>query len=199
MAKKFDIDLWQYKSLGDTRKMSVQQIMDDYARTIKYAKGRLKRLRAAGLGETLVAERLKNAIIPVSELASKDAKAAAMLELAKATRAKMATPAGYRKGAEEFILQMHERGETWLSIDKYDDFRRFMEEAARKAAGQRYYDSLNALRAYEQLERLRVKDKSFVFDDFDYWYSHVDDLENVPEPKGRQRWTGKKLKNYLGW
>lgn len=199
MAKKFDIDLWQYTNLGETRKMGVQQIIDDYAKTLKFAKGRLKRLRAAGLGDTLVAERLKNAIIQPSELTTKDAKAAALLELAKATRSSMTTPSGYRQGAEQFITEMHEKGETWLTIDKYDDFRRFMAEAGRRAAGLRYYDSLNAMVAYEQLERLSVKDKSFVFDDFDYWYSHVDDMTDIPAPKGKKRWTGKKLKTYLGW
>lgn len=199
MAKKINVDLWQYTSLGETRKKPVQEIIDDYQRILKFAKGRLKRLRAAGLGDTLVAERLKNAIIPPSELTTKDAKAAALLEIAKATRRPASTPSGYRHSAEQFIAQMHERGETWLTIDKYDDFRRFMSEAGRKAAGQRYYDSLNAMAAYEQLERLGVKDKSFVFDDFDYWYSHVDDFTDIPAPKGRQRWSGKKLKSYLGW
>ena len=186
--------LWEYMTHENIQKTPIEKLAADYEKMYKLAKGRLKRLAAAGYRGYDPEQRLRAALVPPVELTTKKQYITATKFLSATLRSGWTTPGGIREGERLTLEKLkHDNPEDFgfLNQTNIHDFLQFMQSMSKAAENDIFYDSYDSIDVFKGLYKRGVRSFETLPDDFEWWLEKAGKIEKLPQ-KYKDKVTGKK-------
>lgn len=161
---------YKYLRPEEIRSLSNKELRAEYSRARAAANKRIQRMFAAGLSDNV-------ALFPKIKGLTDSEIESALAAASKVLRSERYTVTGTRKAMRVEMRIFRERGYTFLNESNFKQFTDFM-ESWREEAGDKIYDSFDAVDVFDQGQRLNIP-PDVLQKHFDYFVENMDKLEQI--------------------
>ena len=167
--------------IRSTMRAGSKDVRKEYTRLRDIAQKRLKRMAAAGYGNTQMFKMNINKFPKLKDIGSPEELAQRLSELSRFVMAKESTISGMKSANQKRLDTLLEHGDDFVTKENLMDFGEFMEEYRLQALDMEY-DSGDAAEVFSMLEKHEIS-LDDVREDFEYWLENKEALEELRRTK----------------
>lgn len=181
---RYSEDWYQPYNLRESmRAGNIKEIRKEYTRLRDISQKRLKRMSQTIWRRSQTFKRNVSHYPKLADIKSESELAARLSDLSRFIMSQSSTVSGQEQQMKKSLKTLHENeGYEFVTKENYLEFGEFMEEYRFQRLDEEY-DSGDAAETFNVLEAHRV-DPSKVKEDFEFWLSNREILEQLPEGKG---------------